>query len=94
MFLEGDMRSRQVLEDAIQSCKHKSNETVLIWWSRLDSLFAEFEVIGHAKSDEEKKAKAMFLIGDDWTTLAELLGGNDDVSYLEFQTVMLKRDHE
>ena len=36
----------------------------------------------------------MYLIGDEYATLAELLGGNDDVSYLDFQTAMLKWDRE
>ena len=60
----------------------------------MDSIFAEFELIGHPKSDETKKTKALFLIGDDLATMAELLGGGDDVTYLEFQTAMLKRDRE
>ena len=94
MFLRGDMRSRQILEEAVQACVRRSNDTVLSWWARLDSLFAEFELIGYPKTNEEKKAKAMYLIGDEYATLAELLGGNDDVSYLDFQTAMLKRDRE
>ena len=94
MFLRGDMRSRQILEEAVQACVRRSNDTVLSWWARLDSLFAEFELSGYPKTDEEKKAKAMYLIGDEYATLAELLGGNDDVSYLDFQTAMLKRDRE
>ena len=60
----------------------------------MDSIFTEFELIGHPKSDETKKTKAMFLIGDDLATMAELLGGDDDVAYLEFQTAMLKWDRE
>ena len=60
MFLRGDMRSRQILEDAVQACVRRSSDTVLSWWARLDSLFTEFELIGHPKSDEEKKAKAMY----------------------------------
>ena len=56
--------------------------------------FAEFELIGHGKSDKTKKTKAMFLIGNDLVTMAELLGSPEDVTYLEFQTAMLKRDRE
>ena len=78
MFLLGDMRSRQMLEDALQACSRRTSETVLTWWARLDSIFAEFELIGAGKTDEEKKAKAMFLIGDDLATLAELLGAGDN----------------
>ena len=94
LFLTGDSKSRNVLEEALQSCTKKCNETVLQWWARLDSIFAEFELIGHPKSDETKKTKAMFLIGDELATMAELLGGSDEVTYLEFQTAMLKRDRE
>ena len=93
MFLQGDMHSKQMLEDALHACGRRSSETVLTWWARLDSIFAEFELIGARKSDEEKKAKAMFLIGDDLATLAELLGAGEN-TYLEFQTAMLKRDRE
>ena len=60
MFLLGDMRSRQMLEDALQACSRRTSETVLTWWARLDSIFAEFELIGAGKTDEEKKAKSMF----------------------------------
>ena len=94
LFLRGDSKSRNVLEEALQACTKRSNETVLQWWARLDSIYAEFELIGHPKSDETKKTKAMFLIGDELATMAELLGGSDDVTYLEFQTAMLKRDRE
>ena len=82
-----------MLEDALQACSRRTSETVLTWWARLDSIFAEFELIGAGKTDEEKKAKAMFLIGDDLATLAELLGAGDN-TYLQFQTAMLKRDRE
>ena len=77
LFLTGDSKSRNALEEALQSCTKKCNETVLQWWARLDSIFAEFELIGHPKSDETKKTKAMFLIGDELATMAELLGGSD-----------------
>ena len=89
----GDMRSRQMLEDALQACAHRSSKSVLTWWARLDSIFAEFELIGAGKSDEEKKAKAMFLVGDDLATLDELLGAGDN-TYLQFQTAMLKQERE
>ena len=79
-----------MLEGAVQACERRCNESVLKWWSRLDSLFAEFELIGHGKTDEEKRAKVTFLIGDELATLAELLGGGDDLTCLDFQTAMLK----
>ena len=47
-----------------------------------------------SKTDAKRKAKAMYLIGEEYAMLAELLGGGDDVTYLEFQTAMLKRDRE
>ena len=73
MFLRGDLRSRQALEDGLNGCVKKSSETLLQWWSRLDSIFAEFEVMNAGKTQEDKKAKAIYLIGDEWATLAELL---------------------
>ena len=39
------MKSRNVLEEALQTCTKKSNETVLKWWARLDSILADFELI-------------------------------------------------
>ena len=85
LFLRGDSKSRNVLEEALQSCTKKCNETVLQWWARLDSIFAEFELIGHPKSDETKKTKAMFLIGDELATMAELLGGATMLPILSFR---------
>ena len=85
LFLTGDSKSRNVLEEALQSCTKKCSETVLQWWARLDSIVMEFELIGHGKSDETKKTKTMFLIGDDLATMVELLGGLDDVTYLKFK---------
>ena len=32
LFLRGDMKSRNVLEEALQTCTKKSNETVLQRW--------------------------------------------------------------
>ena len=46
------------------------------------------------KTQEDKKAKAMYSIGDKWATLAELLGGPENITYLEFQMAMLARDRE
>ena len=51
-------------------------------------------MIGVLKEDGEKKAKAMFLIGDEYATLAEYLGWREDVTYLQFQQAMLKRDRD
>ena len=94
MFLRGDMRSAQVLEQALANCTKRSNETFLAWWARLESLFTEFAMLGRAKDDADKKAKAMFLCGDEYRALAELLGGPDDVDYITFKTAMLKRDRD
>ena len=88
------MCSRQILEEAVQACVWRRSDTVLSWWARLDSLFAEFKLIGHPKADKEKKAKAMYLIGEEYATLAALLGGGDEVAYLDFQTAMLKCDRK
>ena len=61
MFLAGDMRSIQMLEDALNNCSKKSSETLVQWWARLDAILAEFEQIGMQKQDLEKKARAMYL---------------------------------
>ena len=74
-----------MLEEALQACTKRSNETVLQWWARLNSIFAEFELISHPKSDETKKTKAIFLIGDDLATMAELLGGATMLPILSFR---------
>ena len=50
--------------------------------------------MGIAKNDQEKQARAMHLMSAEYATLAELIGGPEDVSYLQFQTAMLKRDRE
>ena len=47
-----------------------------------------------AKDDADKKAKAMFLCGDKYRPLAELLGGPDDVDYITFKTAMLKSNRD
>ena len=54
----------------------------------------EMSIIGVQKEDGEKKAKAMFLIGEEYATLAEYLGWREEVTYLEFQQAMLKRDQD
>ena len=85
-MLRGDNRSAQVLEQALANCMKRSNETFLAWWARLESLFTEFAMLGRPKDDADKKAKAMFLCGDEYRALAELLGGPDDVDYITFKT--------
>ena len=94
MFLAGDMRSRQTLEAAWNNCYRGAGEMLMDWWGRFDGILAELSVIGVLKEDGEKKAKAMFLIGDEYATLAEYLGWREDVTYLQFQQAMLKRDRD
>ena len=36
----------------------------------------------------------MYLTGEEYATLAELLGWKEDVTYMEFQRAMLKRDRD
>ena len=50
--------------------------------------------MGIGKNDQEKKARAMHLMTAEYATLAELIGGPEDVTYLQFQTAMLMRDRE
>ena len=65
------MCSRQTLEAAWNKCYRDANEQLLGWWGRFDGILAEMAVIGIIKEGKEKKAKAMFLIGDEYATLAE-----------------------
>ena len=59
---------------------------------RFDGILVEMAVIGIIKVDGEKKAKAMFLIGDEYATLTEYLGWREEVTYIQFQQAMLKRE--
>ena len=94
MFLKGDMRSIQILEHTLNNCSKRSSKTLIQWWAQLDAILAEFEQIGMAKHDREKKARSMYLIGEEYSTMAELLGGNEDVTYLQFQIAMLRGARE
>ena len=60
----GDVRSAQVLEQALAQCVKRSNET-LLQWARLDAIFTEFAMLQLPKDDANcnKKAKALFLCG-------------------------------
>ena len=94
MFLAGDVRSRQTLEAACNSCHRQAGESLINWWSRsrFDGILTELSLIGVDKEDVEKKAKAIYLIGDEYATLAELLGWKEDVTYMEFQRLKQDRD--
>ena len=50
----------------------------------LGELFTEFH-LDDLKIDADKKVKAMFLCGDEYRALVELLGGPDDVDYITFK---------
>ena len=45
----------------------------MVWWARLESFFTEFAMLGRAKDDADKKAKAMFLCGVEYRAMSELL---------------------
>ena len=47
---------------------------LLDWWGRFDGIMAEMSLVGIIKENDEKKAKAMTLIRDEYATLAEYLG--------------------
>ena len=51
-------------------------------------------MLGRPKDDADKKAKAMFLCGDEYRALAKLLGSPNDLNYITFKTAMLKRDRD
>ena len=58
---------------------------------RLDTYFSEFLVAGKPKSQEEMKILAMSSIGEDWATVAFLVSTPEDVSYDDFQALMLQK---
>ena len=60
----------------------------------MDAIFTEFAMLRLPKEDADKKAKALFLCGEEFRVLAELLGGPDNMTYIEFKTRMLKRDRD
>ena len=92
VFLAGDMGSRQTLKAAWNNCYGSAGEQMIDWWGRFDGILAEMAVVGIIKEDGVTKAKAMFLIGNAYATLAEYLGWREDVTYIQFQQAMLKRD--
>ena len=49
--------------------------------------------MGVDKNDNEKKAKAIFLIGEEFATIAELYSSNED-DYITSRRKMLKRDRD
>jgi len=51
-------------------------------------------VAGKPKSQEEMKISAMSLIGEDWATVAYLVGTPEDVTYDDFQALMLQKEAE
>ena len=67
---------------------------LLDWWGCFDGILAQMSMAGIVTEDAKKKAKAMALIGDEYATLAEYLGWREEVTYLQFQQAMLKRDIE
>ena len=58
----------------------------------LDTFFVEFCVAGKPKLQEEMKISAMLLIGEDWATVAYLVGTPEDVTYDDFQALMLQKE--
>ena len=64
------------------------------WWGRFDGILAEISLVGIVKEDDENKPKAMALIGDEYAPLAEYLCWREEVTCLEFQQAMLKRDRD
>ena len=66
MFLAGDVRSRQTLEAAWNNCHRQAGESLVNWWSRFDGILTELSLLGIDKEDTEKKAEAMYLIGDEY----------------------------
>ena len=93
LFLGGDVRTIQTLDNAWHSCHKRSNETLIQWWARFDGILAELHMMGVDKNNNEKKAKAIFLIGEEFATIAELYGSNED-DYMTFQRKVLKRDRD
>ena len=61
---------------------------------RFNGILAEMAVIGIIKKMGKKKAKAMFLIGKECATLTKYLGWREDVTSLQYDQAMLKRDRD
>ena len=83
-----------MLKEAWNQCHKKSSEDLLIWWDRYDGILAELKLLETVKSDQEKKTQAMYLCGEEFATIAELLGGPYHFTYMQFQNAMLKRDRD
>ena len=62
-----------------------------LWASRF---FSEFRVAGKPRQQEEMKISAMSSIGEVWATVAYLVGTPEDVSYDDFQALMLQKEAE
>ena len=55
MFLLGDMRLLQILEDYLQACSQWGDESFIQWWARLDSIFMDFELMGPGRQIGRRK---------------------------------------
>ena len=70
-----------MLNNAWHSCSKHSNEmsiSYIQWWACFDGILAELHMMGVDNSDNEKKAKVIFLIGEEFIMIAELYGSNDN----------------
>ena len=69
-------------------------EELVDFFGRPVTFFLEFRVAGKPKSQEEMKISAMSSIGEDWATVAYLVGTPEDVTYDDFQVLMLQKEAE
>ena len=95
LFLRVTARNTVALERGLSKCQRKPFvEDLVDFFGRLDTYFSEFRVAGKPKSQEEMKISAMSSIGDDWAMVAYLVGTPEDVSYDDFQALMLQKEAE
>ena len=73
MLLAGDT------EAAWNNCHKQVGKSLINWWGQFNGVLTELSLIGVNKEDAEKTAKATYMIGDEYATLAELLGWKEDM---------------
>ena len=94
LFLHTDVEHLRTLEKRLNSCLLRDNEDLFEWAARIDGIYAQFVAAGAAKTDQEMKHRAMSLVGERWESFAHLLGTSNEVSYVQWQTAMLRKEEE
>ena len=86
-------RNTFVLERGLSNCRRRVFLGELLdLFGHFSMFFSKFRVAGKPKSQEEMNISAMSLIGEDWATVAYLVGTPEDVTYDDFQALMLQKE--